>query len=176
MTIVSHLFWNWYLFRTRSWVWRYAWAGVAPDVPYFILLGYYSVRFHVNGFTDLTAWDLAWRSPLVMALHSFVPWAVAVGILCAVAGPLTRRAWWPILGGWLSHIVIDMLTHRNDGYPIFYPLATYRFPTPISYWEPAFHGRMFSLVDSTLTAVLLVHHFVSRRRRAVRRPVVRAAR
>jgi len=176
VTIVSHFFWNWYLFRNRSWVWRFAWAGVAPDVPYFILLGYYSTRFHVNAFTDLSAWDLAWRSPIVMTLHSFVPWAIAFGVISAASGPSTRAALWPVWAGWFSHIVIDMLTHRTDGYPIFYPLATYRFPTPISYWEPAYHGRIFAIVDSMLTVVLLLHHLVTQRRRALQRPVAVAAR
>src|SRR5262249_62345330 len=50
-----------------------------------------------------------------------------------------------LLAGWGSHVAIDMLTHRSDGYPIFWPLSAYRFPTPISYWEPRYHGVAFSL-------------------------------
>jgi len=50
-------------------------------------------------------------------------------------------------------IILDMLTHRSDGYPIFWPLSAYRFPTPISYWEPAFHGVAFSLIcDGAIVA------------------------
>ena len=60
MTVISHFFWGWYVFRHRSWVWRFACAAVAPDLPYLILLGYYSVRLHVNGFADLNASNLMW--------------------------------------------------------------------------------------------------------------------
>jgi len=57
--------------------------------------------------------------------------------------------------GWGSHVVLDMLTHRSDGYPIFWPLSDYRFPTPVSWWEPVYHGRAFSLVSDGAILILL---------------------
>ena len=168
MTIVSHFFWSWYLFRNRSWVRRFACAAVAPDVPYLVLLAYYSLRFQVNGLADLRTWDLAWRSPMVCALHSFVPWIVIALPVTWFGSTQLRRMLLPVWGGWLSHIVVDMFTHRSDGYPIFYPLSTFRFPAPVSYWEPAYHGRTFMLIDTTLILVLLLHYLVTRRRRTVR--------
>lgn len=137
-----------------------------PDVPYFVLLAYYSLRFQVNGFADLHAWDLAWRSPVVCALHSFVPWSIVALPVSVFCGTQMRRTLLPIWGGWLSHIVVDMLTHRSDGYPIFYPISTFRFPAPVSYWEAAYHGRTFMLIDTTLMLVLGLYYLVTRQRRA----------
>ena len=167
MTVVSHFFWGWYVFRNRSWVWRFASAAVAPDLPYCALLGYYSLRMHVNGFTDLSLWDSVWRSPVVCGLHSFVPWAVTAALVSLACGRRLRQWLLPVWAGWLSHIVVDMLTHRSDGYPIFYPLSAYRFATPVSYWEPAYHGRAFMLIDTTLIALLLIHQLLTRRRAAI---------
>lgn len=134
-------------------------------MPYVFLLAYYSWQLRVNGFADLTAWDLAWRSPLAKALHSFVSWSIVAFAVVPLCGVQRRRAILPILAGWLSHIVIDMLTHRSDGYPIFYPLSAYRFPAPISYWEPAYHGQAFMLVDTTCMLLLSVRHLATRVRR-----------
>ena len=164
MTVVSHFFWNWYVFRNRAWVWRFAWGGVLPDAPYVFLLAYYSWRFRVNGFTDLRAWQIAWDSPLCRAFHSYVPWSLAVLVVGCVCPAVYRRTLAPMLGGWLTHIAADMLTHRSDGYPIFYPLSSYRFPTPLSYWEPAHYGRAFMLVDITGMLVLLAYHLATRQR------------
>jgi LexA-binding, inner membrane-associated putative hydrolase len=169
VTVVSHFFWGWYVFRTRPWVWRFAAAAVAPDLPYLVLLGYYSLCLRVNGFADLGAWDLAWRSPIVCALHSFVPWAFTTIIASLVCRQELRHWLLPVWAGWLSHVVIDMFTHRSDGYPIFFPLASYRFATPVSYWEPTYHGRIFALIDTTLMVALFVHHLL-RRRWLQRRP------
>ena len=96
MTVVSHFFWGWYLFRNRPWVWRFASAAVAPDLPYFVLLGYYSLRLRVNGFADLGAWDLAWRSPIVCMLHSFVPWAFTTAVASLGCGHQLRRWLLPV--------------------------------------------------------------------------------
>jgi hypothetical protein len=153
-------------------VWRFAGAAVAPDIPYVFLLAYYSVRLRVNGLTNLTAWDLAWRSPLVSALHSLVPWAVAGLALVIGCSAASRRAALPIWAGWFTHIVTDMLTHRSDGYAIFYPLAAYRFPTPISYWEPGYYGRAFTFIDSTLMCALLLRLLFKRWRAQDSSPVV----
>jgi membrane-bound metal-dependent hydrolase YbcI (DUF457 family) len=114
---------------------------------------------------DLGLWESLWRNPVVCALHSLVPWVVALlGVL------LLRRARPPATAplmavlGWGSHVVLDMLTHRSDGYPILWPLSDYRFPTPISYWEPAYHGTAFALVCDGTIALLLARLAVTRRR------------
>src|SRR5262249_33673191 len=69
------------------------------------------------------------------------------------------------IAGWGSHVVIDMLTHRSDGYPIFWPLSAYRFPTPVSYWERGYQGRAFSLVCDGAIVVLLMRLAALRLRR-----------
>jgi hypothetical protein len=73
VTVISHFFWGWYVFRYLSWVWWFAGAAALPDLPYLALLGYYSWRLHVNGFADLGAWGAAWRSPLMCGLPSVRP-------------------------------------------------------------------------------------------------------
>jgi len=84
---------------------------------------------------------------------------------------ISTRAWRrsptlaAFLAGWGLHVVIDMLTHRSDGYPILWPLSDYRFPTPVSYWEPAYYGRTFSLVCDGAIAVLLIRLAALRLRR-----------
>jgi LexA-binding, inner membrane-associated putative hydrolase len=185
VTVVSHFFWSWYFFRNRPWVWRLAYGAVLPDLPYVFLLAYYSLQLRVNGLVDLGVWDRAWRHPLIVSLHSFIP-CLAFGVLLgsfALLLHFTRsnpppwpavRAWAvPVWVGWLSHVIIDMLTHRSDGYPVFYPLSVYRFPTPVSYWEPAFHGREFMLINDSLMMVLLIRYAVVRHRS--RRRVLAAA-
>ena len=53
-------------------------------------------------------------------LHSAVVAAAVSGLVWAL-----RRAWWPALLGWWSHIVIDVFTHSADYYavPVLYPFT-----------------------------------------------------
>src|SRR5262245_21423859 len=77
-------------------------------------------------------------------------------LLVSTRGWRRSPAFAAFVAGWGSHVVIDTLTHRSDGYPIFWPLSAYRFPTPVPYWERAYHGRAFSLLCDGAILVLLI--------------------
>jgi len=163
MTIYAHAFWAWFPFRRRVWVKWLTLGAVLPDLPYCVYFGISAIERGPRAIADMRIWESLWRSWPICALHSFVPWTVVSLILLSSlgwvsgTGPLRTRATsdrptsfgvgiGALLAGWGAHIVIDMLTHRSDGYPIFWPLSDYRFPTPLSYWEPAYHGRVFATV------------------------------
>jgi hypothetical protein len=171
MTIYAHAFWAWFPFRRRTWVKWLTLGAVLPDLPYCIVFGMSAVERGPRAIADMRVWESLWRSWPVCALHSFVPWAVVsllyLSALRWMSTRGSRRARGGVrptpfasnlaalLAGWGSHIVVDMLTHRSDGYPIFWPLTDYRFPTPVSYWEPAYHGRLFAVVcDGAMVTVL----------------------
>ena len=162
MTIYAHAFWAWYPCRRRSWVGWFVLGAIVPDLPYVVMFAAASLRTGPGVLADLALWDALWRNPVVSALHSFVPWGVVLlgaVVLRQTRGPALGRpigCFIALVLGWGSHVVLDMLTHRSDGYPIFWPLSAYRFPTPISYWEPTFHGVAFSLIcDGAIAALLL---------------------
>lgn len=165
VTIYAHAFWAWYPFRRRAWVGWFVLGAVTPDLPYVLALLAVSLPSGPSSLADLGLWESLWRNPVVCALHSFVPWVVVLlGTL--VVGRARPPATAPLMAvlGWGSHVALDMLTHRSDGYPILWPLADYRFPTPISYWEPAYHGAAFSLACDGAIALLLVRLALQRRR------------
>lgn len=172
MTIYAHAFWAWYPFRHRTWVGWFVLGAVLPDLPYVFLFAAAALRGGPRALTDLALWDSLWHSPLVCSLHSFVPFAtILLGTLLLGRLRARARAIGPLIAlvlGWGTHVVLDMLTHRSDGYPIFWPLSDYRFPTPVSYWEAGYHGVAFSLVCDGLIAVLLLRLTAQRLRHSPR--------
>ena len=168
MTTYSHFFWNFVLARRRPWRWEFAIGAVLPDVVYFPLMLRTIAEHGAGSWGDLALWDAAAAHPVTIVLHSYVP----VG--CALA--ITYAAGWvqvaPWLWGMFTHVVIDMLTHVRDAYPILWPLADYRFPSPVSYYESAHYGREFFFVEHGAMAVVLLLLAVGyvRRRWAGRAP------
>jgi hypothetical protein len=156
VTLYAHAFWAWYPFRRRRWVWPLVAGAILPDLPYCAFFAAAAVEQGPRAVIDLTLWRSIWGHPLVVALHSFVPWGVAMLLLLSTRGGRRSPGAFAFVAGWGAHVVIDMLTHRSDGYPIFWPLSDYRFPTPVSYWEPAYHGRAFSLACDGAILVLLI--------------------
>jgi membrane-bound metal-dependent hydrolase YbcI (DUF457 family) len=156
VTIYAHAFWPWYPFRRRPWVWLLVAGAILPDAPYLGFFAVAAVRHGPQALTDLDLWHFVWEHPVVVALHSFLPWGAAMLLLLSTRARQRSPGLVAFVAGWGSHVVIDMLTHRSDGYPIFWPLSDYRFPTPVSYWEPAYHGVGFSVVCDGAMLVLLI--------------------
>lgn len=56
----------------------------------------------------------------------------------------------------LFHTVIDIFTHHSDGPLFLFPLNwSYRFASPISYWEPHYYGQIFMIGEYTLDTLIL---------------------
>ncbi len=47
----------------------------------------------------------------------------------------------------LLHIFGDLPLHHDDAHRHFFPLLEWRFESPVSYWDPAHHGRWASAIE-----------------------------
>jgi hypothetical protein len=61
----------------------------------------------------------------------------------------------------LLHIFGDLPLHHDDAHRHFFPLLEWRFESPVSYWDPAHHGRWASLFE--FVAVVSASTFMYRR-------------
>jgi hypothetical protein len=80
----------------------------------------------------------------------------------------------------LLHVAFDLPLHHEDAHRHFFPLSEWRFASPVSYWNPAYHrhiGALFETAVVTASSALLWPRFTSRGQRAllVLLPVLYAA-
>ncbi|MEC4987017.1 MAG: metal-dependent hydrolase, partial [Oscillatoria sp. PMC 1076.18] len=132
-------------------------GSIAPDIPLVLLfLGsmiYYPL---VRGWSGEEAFnyifgELFFENKAWILLHNLLhaPILLLLGIgLCwkfrRKIGSLQRWLFWFFLAC-LLHSVVDIFTHASDGMLIFFPFNwTYRFSSPVSYWEPEYYGNEFS--------------------------------
>jgi membrane-bound metal-dependent hydrolase YbcI (DUF457 family) len=108
-------------------------------------------------FDTLFFTDLFW-----MATHNLLHAPlVLLAILAATWHARTNPAHWRHTLFWfalgcLIHTLIDLATHVDDGPLIFFPLEwSTRFRAPISYWDPRYFGREFTVFEIGLNLVLL---------------------
>jgi hypothetical protein len=69
------------------------------------------------------------------------------------------------------HTVVDIFTHHSDGPLFLFPLSwSYRFASPLSYWEDAYYADAVRLTEYALSALSLIYlaasWFAMRRRRS----------
>jgi hypothetical protein len=117
-------------------------GALLPDLPLLVFFIYFTF---VDVHTQAQLWNDCYYYPgwqlAINLFHSFPLW----GLLTATAFLLKR----PRLGlfglaGLLSSFE-DLLLHSDDAHAHFWPISDYRFASPISYWDPEFHGAMASL-------------------------------
>ncbi len=113
-------------------------GALLPDLP--MVLFYLEER--IAGVSERTIWRHDYHSPGWQALfdtfHSF---------------PLLALAWWGarrtglrsvavMFGSMFLHSCFDFPFHHSDAHRHFFPFSDWRFASPLSYWDPAWHGRL----------------------------------
>jgi hypothetical protein len=134
---------------------KLAWAGLVggllPDVPMFLMFAaaklagsdaheifeeaYFSIRWQVaNGVGhSLLLWPLLLGLGLGLRARSAAR-SASILIAFAAAG--------------LTHSIVDFLCHREDAHMQFWPLSSWRFISPLSYYDPAHFGRVFMIGET----------------------------
>ncbi|MEZ4645949.1 MAG: metal-dependent hydrolase [Chloroflexota bacterium] len=154
-----------------------------PDVPLFILtVGFIIQRRWLNpppldeGMFGAAYDALYFGNPWWITLHNLLHAPLLILLYALLGLWMLRRGWaWGFALCWFAagcglHAFLDILTHVTDGPLLFFPFNwTYRFPAPISYWDPRYGARLFSPIEHTLDGViflwLLVRWYRQRRTR-----------
>lgn len=150
-------------------------GSILPDLPFTLLTLLGEVWFMwfrplPGQGTGATAYEIMlylhfdrfFTDPLWIVSHNFFHSLVIDGLLMAVGWWLYKGkqqagllVFWLAVGA-LTHTLIDIPTHSSDGPLFLFPLnSTYRFPSPISYWETANYGWVFALFEYALDVFLL---------------------
>lgn len=84
--------------------------------------------------------------------NSIVLWGIALAFAV-----WARSAWSIALcGAALLHLGLDFLFHVDDGRAHFWPLTTWIFESPVSYWDPNHYGRVVGAIEVLVSAVICV--------------------
>lgn len=114
-------------------------GSLLPDLPMF---GFYAWQKLVLALPERTIWTETYFHPDWQALFDVfnsVPIA-AIGLAVAwVTGrPLARTFFAAVL----LHCALDLPLHYDDGHRHFFPLLSWRFESPVSYWDPRRLGHI----------------------------------
>lgn len=106
-----------------------------------------------------------WWITLHHSLHS--PTVLAVALLVTRLSTGTTRfldSWWTwFFASCMLHTLIDIPVHHDDGPLVFWPIDwSYRFESPVSYWDPNHFGRPAMAFEALLAIVLLARLLLKR--------------
>ncbi|HIE94150.1 MAG TPA: hypothetical protein EYQ83_15290 [Acidobacteria bacterium] len=122
-------------------------GAVAPDLSMVFLFAYERV---VRGTPERVIWSTRYFDPdwqLVVDLFNSFP---LIGLGALVAWRLRATAWLAFFASMALHCVTDLLVHREDAHAHFFPLSSWRFISPVSYWDPRHYGWLVGPLELLL--------------------------
>jgi hypothetical protein len=147
-------------------------GAVLPDIPLWLLwMGAYAYYRYALGDPVVTLMDpmfdrFYFTDPLWIASHNLLHAPLLLlGVIAALWGhraqPGTRGGWWFWFAcGCLVHTALDIPTHQDDGPLLLFPIEwSVRFQSPVSYWDPRYFGREFTVLELLLDLALLGYLF-----------------
>ncbi|MBW4518621.1 MAG: hypothetical protein KME16_02665 [Scytolyngbya sp. HA4215-MV1] len=131
-------------------------GAILPDLPIFVL--YFWAKL-IQRLPERQIWTEMYWQPFwqnwTAAFHS-IPLAI-IGILIA------RHYGWQrveiLFWSMLFHSFLDLPVHHDDAHRHFFPFSNYRFISPISYWDPKYHGRIVSVLERLMVLASTLYVF-----------------
>ena len=132
--------------------WTVVAGSLAPDMFIYIAWPIYTFG---RGESQTRFWDETYFQAPGIQLAGAVSNSFPLFGLLAVVGWVARsRRWarllWLFALAALIHLATDIPVHAEDAHRHFWPLSDWRFHSPLSYWNEAYHARWIRLGEAVL--------------------------
>ena len=151
---------------------RAAWIALGALLPDLPMFGFFAWQRFVEGASAQQIWGSLYFDP---------QWQVFFDVfnslpLLAVGWLLARRARRSpvelVFASAIVHALCDFGVHREDGHRHLWPLSDWRYMSPLSYWDPAYGGRIGAGLEWLLVAAASAVLWRRHPRRPVRAALV----
>ncbi|MBE7380392.1 MAG: hypothetical protein F6J95_003145 [Leptolyngbya sp. SIO1E4] len=125
-------------------------GAILPDAPIF---AFYFIERLIKGTPEGTIWREAYY---LQGWQNFID--VFNSIPLIIVG-LIATAWFgskiglAMFSSMFLHVLGDLPLHHHDAHRHFFPLSNWRFQSPISYWDPAFHGDVITRLEILMVII-----------------------
>jgi len=129
-------------------------GGIIPDAAIFVLYAIEKFR----GTPERTIWREVYYSPFwqdVVAWGNSIPlWLVllVIGVRMAASADFKMAGGLLIVfaGSCLAHMACDFPLHVDDAHRHLFPISSWRFRSPVSYWDPNHFGVQAAICEAIL--------------------------
>jgi len=116
----------------RKLIWAALVGALLPDLSLYLLAGtaLYVLNIPAQIVFDQLYFSELWQTVFAVD-NSFLVWGILLGFA------IWQRIDWAIVltGAALLHLTLDFPLHHDDGRPHFWPITSWVFESPVSYWD-----------------------------------------
>jgi len=135
-------------------------GALLPDLP---MLGFYLLERFGRSTPERVIWGQLYFEPSWQAFFDAFNSLPLIALAALFAWRAGATAALAFLASMALHCLADLPLHREDAHAHFWPLTSWRFLSPVSYWDPRHGGFLFLGFELVL---LVIAPFVLRRRSA----------
>ena len=131
-------------------------GALLPDVPIVVLY----LRERLRGTPPATIWSVCYQRKFWLAVihgaHSVPLSLLGMGIALLAHSSTLIYFFLSVL----CHALCDLPLHVHDAHRHFFPLSSYRFISPWSYWDARYHGRKVALLELLLVLLCSLYLYL----------------
>lgn len=109
-------------------------GALVPDLSLYVLVGW---SLYIAQIPPQTVFDVLYFSPSWQQIFAIDNSVFVWGGVLAVGFWRKSPVWIAFAGAALLHIAFDLPLHHDDGRAHFWPLTTWVYESPLSYWDRA---------------------------------------
>ena len=125
-------------------------GALLPDLPMFL---FYFVEKVWNGSAEHIIWSQNYHLDSWQNFFDIFNSLPLIGLGLALSVIRKSKAGMLFFFSMILHVCGDFFVHHDDAHRYFFPFSDWRFISPISYWDPRYHGTVLSVIE--ITAVIL---------------------
>lgn len=134
-------------------------GALIPDISLFVMWGVAKSQ----GIAEAVIWQDWYYSELWQragAITNSIPVYLIIAIVSWLLLSQRRFSWishWLLIFSLaaLLHVFSDFPLHHDDGHPHFWPFSQWIYRSPVSYWDPAHHGQIWSIIELGIAVALI---------------------
>ena len=125
-------------------------GAVLPDVPIFVFYFWEKIW---RALPEVVIWEQYFDARWQMVFDLFHSFPVAI-----LGGALSLWLKWKGFAlFWASmvlHSLGDIFLHHDDAHRHFFPLSDWQFVSPVSYWDPHYHGELLAILEILMVVMI----------------------
>jgi hypothetical protein len=125
-------------------------GGIVPDLPIIFL---YLFQRWIRKTPDDRIWSEHYQRPfwqnLIHGMHSIPIFGFGLLAAAAIGSPSLTVFFASVV----LHALEDLPVHAIDAHRHFLPFSQWRFVSPLSYWDPRYHGRWVALAEAIIVLI-----------------------
>lgn len=133
-------------------------GAIAPDIPLFI---FYAWTKGVQRLPESQIWGEAYYRPF---WQGWIDLCHSMPLAGLAAWGCWQMGWTPATLFFISmilHSLGDLPVHHDDAHQHFWPLSSFRWFSPLSYWDPKHYGRQVAFGEIMLVLGASVYIFAA---------------